>query len=101
MTKNPADPLAVKLNVKQHFQTYLQNTGQKLLCFVAYSDVFYVTEKHSQVYTYLADYFEWRKLFLEVSVLTIFYMLTPSKEFLNLYGMYYAHLFRYRSGETF
>jgi len=83
----------LKYNLKRRLEIYAQNTGPRKLCLNGWSDVFYISKQHSQAYMFISKIFEEHKVFLEVAVPTILFMLAPTNEQEDMNGVYYLSMF--------
>lgn len=72
---------------KLSLKILLANGGGKLCCFKALSDFFYVPSKFSQTFQNYSSFFFARKVFLEVAVPTIAYLLEYSGKIRYIQGV--------------
>ena len=77
-----------KLNGEQLLNTLVNNVNGIRLCFGGRSDVLYVPQKHAAAFSTLSETFYKQKVFLEISVPTIYRLLEHNENIARLPGYY-------------
>lgn len=77
-----------RLNMKQYVERYFENTGNRKVCFHAWSDFFYVPREFAELYAALSRIYSKHFVFLEVAVplIHMFFMNPTNHEYFN--GIY-------------
>ena len=77
-----------KLNGEQLLNTLVKNGNGTRLCFGGRSDVLYVPQKHAEAFSTLSEMFYKQKVFLEITVPTIYRLLERNENIRRLPGQY-------------